>query len=748
MDYLATENFLKKTIKWLIFLILFSPLIIFSPVLFPYVFGKALFIQILIEVMAACYVWLLYASYRRTGSLSAYIPNFNLLFWALAAFFAALTLSTIFSVDPHYSFWSKQERMDGLFNLAHFFIFFFIVGGTIKSGKSWLQILDVSIIASFIISLYSLGQQFGLFFNPYSGRLSGTLGNSAFLATYLLANLYFAALLLIQRKNIYQRIWYGAVIFFELIILLFTQTRGAVIGLLIGILIFLIGYLFLAPKNAIKKYIFILLILIIAASGALFSARNSQFIKNQPLLNRFTDISFQKDTGRIRVMSWKIGIAAFLEKPVFGWGPENYYVAFNKHMNPSFFTYSGETFDRAHNKFIDLLVMNGLLGLLSYLFILVAAIIVLWQKRKDGLFVILMASSLLGAYFVQNIVLFDMPISYLMFFIILGLIYFISKPNTPISPPQAKNNFSSWPIIAVWVAIILIIFSFWLGNLKPLIASKNSIRSQQILAGQNLNANNDETIKFAMENFKLSTSANTFANPETGKILPPIFINAINSPQITLNTRLATLKSLAEYLEEQIKKMPLFYDYYLNLTDIYNTLGSSGDAYYLDKGEKTIKKLLEIYPKTPQFYYKLIINRILAQDLNQARDYALQTIRLNERLSAGWWFLGITYHYAGKYDLAKENMEKAITLGYEQSLTTLFFLGQTYDQLKEYEKAIPAYEAAIKLNPQDIQLQLTLAKAFSAYGQKEKAKDLGEKMLASSTPQNALIIKEFLDSIK
>ena len=130
--------------------------------------------------------------------------------------------------------------------------------------------------------------------------------------------------------------------------------------------------------------------------------------------------------------------------------------------------------------------------------------------------------------------------------------------------------------------------------------------------------------------------------------------------------------------------------------------------------------MLEIYPKTPQFYYKLIINRILAQDLNQARDYALQTIRLNERLSAGWWFLGITYHYAGKYDLAKENMEKAI----------------------------PAYEAAIKLNPQDIQLQLTLAKAFSAYGQKEKAKDLGEKMLASSTPQNALIIKEFLDSIK
>lgn len=747
MNYLATENFLKKTIKWLIFLILFSPLIIFSPVLFPYVFGKALFFQILTEIMAICYIWLLYASYRRIGSPSAYIPKFNLLFWALTAFFTALILSTIFSVDPHYSFWSKQERMDGLFNLTHFFIFFFIACGTIKNGKSWLQILDVSIIASFIVSLYAAGQQFGIFFNPYTGRLSGTLGNSAFLATYLLVNIYFAVLLFVQRKNINPRIWYGAIIFFEFIILLLTQTRGAVLGLFAGLLIFLIGYLFLAPKNPRKKYILTLLIIIVLAGGALFSARNSRFVKSSPLLNRFTDISFQKDTGRIRLMSWKIGMNAFLEKPVFGWGQENYYVAFNQHMNPSFFTYSGETFDRAHNKFIDLLVMDGFLGLLAYFFIFSAAAIVLWQKRKEGLFIALILFSLLGAYFVQNIALFDMPISYLMFFLILGLIYFVSKPSSSAKFPntKAKKHPSSWPIIAAWLAVILIVFYFWSGNLKPLIASTRSIDAQQILAQQNLD---DTAVKLAVEDFNLSTSANSFTNPETGKILPPIFINVLNSPQITPNTKLATLKSLAEYLEEQIKKMPLFYDYYLNLTDIYNTLGSSGDSYYLDKGEKIMKNLLEIYPKTPQFYYKLVVNRILASDLNQARDYALQTIRLNERLSQGWWFLGITYYYAGKYDLAKENMEKAVTLGYEQSLTTLFFMGQTYDQLEEYNKAITSYEAAAKISPREFQVQLNLAKDYKALGQKEIAKELAEKLLASSSPQTAPAIKEFLDSLK
>lgn len=747
MDYLSTEIFLKHAIKWLIFLILFSPLIIFSPVLFPYVFGKALFFQILTEIMAICYIWLLYASYRRTGSPSAYIPKFNLLFWALAAFFVALVLSTIFSVDPHYSFWSKQERMDGLFNLTHFFVFFFIACGTIKSGKSWLQILDVSIIASFIVSLYAAGQQFGIFFNPYTGRLSGTLGNSAFLATYLLVNIYFAVLLFVQRKNINFKVWYGAIIFFEFIILLLTQTRGAVLGLAAGLIIFLLGYLLLASSNPRKKYILCLLILIILAGSALFAARNYRFVKDQPLLNRFTDISFQKDTGRIRLLSWKIGMNAFLEKPILGWGQENYYVAFNMHMNPSFFTYSGETFDRAHNKFVDLLVMDGFLGLLAYLFIFLAAGFVLWQKRKEGLFIVLVLFSLLGAYFIQNIALFDMPISYLMFFLILSLIYFISKPSAPAKPPNAKtkNRLSAWPIIAAWFAIILILLCFWSGNLKPLIASSRSINAQQILAERNPD---DAAVKLAIGDFNLSTGANSFTNPETGKILPPIFVNILNSPQITSNTKLATLKSLAEYIEEQIKKMPLFYDYYLNLTDIYNMLGSSGNSYYLDKGEKTMKKLLEIYSKTPQFYYKLVINRILAQDINQARDYALQATRLNERLSQGWWFLGITYYYASEYNLAKENMEKAETLGYERNLTTLFFMGQTYDQLKEYGKAIASYEAAAKINPQEFQIQLNLAKDYKALGQKEKAKDLAEKLLASSTPQTSQAIKEFLDSLK
>lgn len=745
MHSLSAEKFLTSAIKWLVFLTLLTPLIISSSTLFPYVFGKAIAFQILAELMLVCYAWLLYYSWQRTGSIKNYLPKFNLLFWAIAAFFIILILSTIFSVDFSYSFWSKQERMDGLFNLLHYFAFFFILSGAIKQGRSWLQILDASVIISFFASLYALGQQFNFIFNPYPGRLTGTLGNASFLATYLLFNIAFAIVLFSQRKNTNLRIWYGLVVAMEIIILILTQTRGALIGLLGGFFILSFGYCLFASPSKNKKYVWALIILILLSGTILFGAKNSTFVKNSPLLNRFTNISFKTDTGRIRLVSWKIGLSAFLEKPLLGWGQENYYVAFNKHLNPDFFTYSGETFDRAHNKIIDVLVMNGFLGLTAYLSIFIAAAIGLWLRRKQDFIIPFALISALGVYFIQNIVLFDMPVSYLMFFLALALVYFVIRPEGVEPAPPKKRQSSILPTAYVWLATILILVFLFIGNLSPLLASWGSIEAQKILATPDKNIS---TLKLASEKYSTSLSHNTFTNPETNKILPPIFLSAVSTKQISPTLKNEILLPITQQLDQSIKEMPLFYDCYLNLTDIYNTLGIENSA-YLKNGEETMKKLLEIYPKTPQFYYKLIINRLLAQDLNSARDMAEKSIRLNPRLPDGWWYLGITYYYAGDYNLAKENAEKSIKSGYGFSnLNNLLFLGELYDKLKDYEKALSYYQHAANLSPLDPQIQLNIAKDYKELGQIEKAKELAEKLLASSTPQTAPAIKDFLNSLK
>jgi len=744
MNKIDTENFLSGAIKWLIILAMFTPLLISSSTLFPYVFGKAIAFQILIELALICYLYLLYTNRQRTGQFE-YLPRLNLLAWTLITFFLVLVLSTIFGVDQHYSFWSKQERMDGLFNLFHFFALFFLVSATFKGKQSWLYVLNASIIISFIVSLYALGQKFGLFYTPYGNRVTGPLGNAAFLATYLLFNIFFSAFLLLQTKNTGARSWYSGLIIFETIILFLSYTRGAIFGLIAGAIIFSVGILLFGPRNRVKKFILAFLLLLVLAGGALFLARNTNFVKTEPLLYRLTDLSFEVGTGKIRLVSWKIGLDAFLEKPLLGWGPENYYVAFNKHLDPVFFYYSGETFDRAHNRLVDVLVMNGILGLLAYLSIFVAAALLLWWKIKDSPALALILIALLGAYFIQNLLLFDMPISYLMFFLSLGLINFALggqaiKPNQ--RPAEVKGGQALKYL--VWPLILVIIIFLWTGNVKPLLASQNSIKAQQILGAQNAT---DQTFKLAMDTFEKSINYHTLTNPETRKTLTQVILGTVDSTQYSSQTKIDGLKFTANQLEQGIQEMPLFVEYYLYIDDVYNYLAQQ-DKSYLDKSENMAEKLVALYPNLPQAYYKLIINRLIAGDYQRAIEAGQQITRLAPQLSPAFWYLGVSYFYAGNMELAKTNTEKALSMNYSYGTnqSSILLLAQLYTRTKDYERAAQFYNALLNQKPDDLNTAINLAALYKEMGQIDKAREIASKLLTTH-PEAAQETNQFLEEL-
>lgn len=745
MNNIKMENFLKKAIMWLICAALFTPLIISSSTLFPYVFGKAIAFQIITEIMFVAYIWLVYLNYRQTGKLN-YLPRLNFLTWSLIILLGVFFLNMILSVDPRYSFWSKQERMDGFFNLLHFFVFFFVVASVAKDRKSWFLILDVSIIASLLVSGFAIGQKIGVFFAPYGERLTGTLGNASFLATYLLFNIFFAYILFLYRTNKKTKIYYLAVILLEIAILFTTFTRGAIFGFIAGLLILAALYAVWHKDKKIKKLAVAFIITIILLGSIILSIKESNFVKKNQLLNRLTDISFQAGTGKTRLISWKIGLDAFLEKPLFGWGQENYYVAFNKHTDPVFFTHSSETFDRAHNKIIDTMVMNGLFGLLAYLLIFAAALYSLIPYARKGSGAAMALLALLGAYFIQNFFLFDMPISYLMFFLFLGFVYFITEtPKRKEVLAFSRKNYLPMQFVAVFCSFLTII-AFWSGNIKPIIASQESIETQKIFSASD---KNDSTLKMAMNSFQSSLSYNTFANPETGKIIPVLIANIKGQPQYSEKAKIEALKTTAQILEQLSQRMPLFFDNYINLIEIYGALAEYDNS-ALSAGTETAKKLLNLYPNVPYFYYKPIVNSVLTGNAALGLELAQKAVALNPQLAQSQWHLAIAYFYAGNPQNAKQSAEKALSLGfnYSNNINNIYFLAKLHENLKEYEKAISFYELAIEKAPNALQLYLELGKAYQESGQKEKAKSLGEKLLASSTPQTTPTIKEFLDSLR
>ena len=130
----------------------------------------------------------------------------------------------------------------------------------------------------------------------------------------------------------------------NLSILYQTETRGAVVALLAALLALTLFFIFARPEDLVqlpfqktqhlKKYAVGFLLFGIIAAGSIWLMRDSAFVKSNNTLKRVTHISFTEATAQTRLLAWKMSLTGFKERPIFGWGPENYYVLFNKYYDP------------------------------------------------------------------------------------------------------------------------------------------------------------------------------------------------------------------------------------------------------------------------------------------------------------------------------------------------------------------------------------------------------------------------------
>jgi len=149
--------------------------------------------------------------------------------------------------------------------------------------------------------------------------------------------------------------------------------------------------------------------------------KEAPFVKSLPG-SRLFDISFSAETFQHRRIMWKIALDGWKERPLLGWGPENYLKIFDKHFNIEYFIPAagfGAWFDRAHSVYFDYLAETGILGLLSYLSIF---IVFYWQLLSKTRINAEINSSHQSS--VSNALLIALPIAYL----IQGLVLFETLP--------------------------------------------------------------------------------------------------------------------------------------------------------------------------------------------------------------------------------------------------------------------------------------------------------------------------------
>ncbi len=475
-----------KISQGFLYLVLLTPLLISRNLYFPFVSGKIIFFKVIVELALFFYLLAFFINSKQPEfEFKKYLKN--PIFLSVGIFCLIFFFASFWGINPKFSLFSNYERGDGGFQALHYLILFFLLISLFRTKSDWKKLFFVSIIISLFVCFYAVGQlgEAKCLINAggselaqqacYSGtflaaslRVSGTLGNSSYLAVYILFHFLFLGYLLLNEKIKALKFVWGVIAVFEFYILLLTQTRGVFLGLLTAILLWALLTIFRLFKRKDKGIFYI--ICIVLTILALFLVVLSVFSSGHPnsVAARFIkslDPSYSISSLKDRFWTWSSATAAIIERP-FGWGAENFPQAFDKYYNAKLFGVES-WFDRAHNIYLDYALIGGLPLLLAFLSIFFFC----YRKiSRDFIFsnFYFLGSVLfivITAYLIQGLVLFDVISTYLVLFILLAFVtsYSLSDPSTPLPKLSLPLRF---PKIIAGLLIISIPFGlYWLGFL-------------------------------------------------------------------------------------------------------------------------------------------------------------------------------------------------------------------------------------------------------------------------------------------
>jgi len=380
----------EKIAKLYLYISVFSVLVVMDSIFFPFIGGKDYFFRFSIELsLVSLVLW--WAFDARKGELKERMKALfkKPLVRAVSVFAGAMLLATLFAYDVHAAFWSNYERGEGFFQFLHYYAFFLLLAFLLRDEKDWLRMFRLSLVAAGFMILYGIAGNFGVpsFIGPYAtaaaptggwwhvlidGRFQGSLGNPAYVAPYLIFAMFYAAYLWLSARAAgkSKKIgWtFGIIIAVLLFFFILSQTRGAFLGLGLAVLAFLV-YLIISPNRKVRKWSALALGILVILGVGLYSVRNEPFVQKLPEA-RLLQLSLNDYTAQTRLWVWGEAWKGFLERPVFGWGPENFATIFDRHFDPRFYVPGQNTetwFDRAHSVYFDYLSETGAVGLLSYL---------------------------------------------------------------------------------------------------------------------------------------------------------------------------------------------------------------------------------------------------------------------------------------------------------------------------------------------------------------------------------------------
>lgn len=712
------NKILKRIINIGIFLVPFIPLVITSTFFFPYISGKNFLFRIIVEIIFCA--WAILAIRDKD-----YRPKFSWILVSIASFVAIIGIADLFGANPLKSFWSNFERMEGWITLIHLLGYFLVVGLALNTQKLWTKFLNTMLGASMIVAGYGILQLLGvLTINQGGVRLDATFGNATYLAIYMVLNIFIAAMFLVRRlserykkgEKISSFKWqdwiYLFVMLIQLFILYHTATRGAILGLIGGMIVTFILFIIFDEKGGILRKIssYKLVILLVLILG-FFAVKNTEMIKRNPTLSRIASISINEATSA-RFPVWNMALKGFKEKPILGWGQESFNYVFNKNYEPKMYGQE-QWFDRAHNIFLDWLVAGGFLGLLSYLSMFFVAIFFLWRKNEhkienkknkfeSGLVLSdkVLLTGLFSAYFFNNIFVFDNIVSYILFFSLLAYIHTfnVREKEENNKPVDVHNDWMKG--VGVTFILILTLFSIYFFNVRGMMVGANMIGALQ-------NANNPA---ISIGYFEKALGYGYLGRPEVREQLIQTSASYATA-NIDLNLKQKFFDLASGEMTKQIQEDPENTRYEVFLGVFFNRYR------VYDNAITHLERALVLSPNKQSTMFELGASYLNKNE----REKALVLLKNAFELDKSYLDARKVYAVAAIYNGEDKLTEELLIPEFKTVLVPDEMIIKAYFDTNQFGKVISIEREEIPKNPTNIQNRLYLISSYLKLGRPSEA---------------------------